>query len=77
MKRLGDLVSEQDMKKVVELAHTIKGASYSVGAIKVGDEAYAIELSGKSNDAYNVNDRITKLESAISKTKQEVKKYFE
>ena len=77
MKRLGDLVSEQEMEKVVELAHTIKGASYSVGAIKVGDEAYAIELSGKSNDSYNVNDRITKLETAISKTKQEVKKYFE
>jgi PAS domain S-box-containing protein len=77
MERLVDLASQQELDKVVELAHTIKGASYSVGAIKVGDEAYAIELSGKSSDAYNVNDRIAKLETAISKTKLELKKYFD
>ena len=77
MERLVDLGSEQELDKVVELAHTIKGASYSVGAIKVGDEAYAIELSGKNKDAYNVNDRITKLGIAISKTKLELKKYLD
>jgi len=77
MERLVDLASQQELDKVVELAHTIKGASYSVGAIKVGDEAYAIELSGKSNDAHNVIDRISKLETAISKTKLELKKYFD
>lgn len=75
--RLVDLASNKKLDKVVELAHTIKGASYSVGAIKVGDEAYAIELSGKSNDVYSVNDRIEKLETAISKTKLEIKRYFD
>jgi PAS domain S-box-containing protein len=77
MERLVDLASQHELDKVVDLAHTIKGASYSVGAIKVGDEAYAIELSGKSNDAYNVNERIAKLEKAVSKTKLELKKYFD
>ena len=61
----------------MEIAHTIKGASYSVGAIKVGDEAYAIEVSGKSNDIYSVNDRIANLGTAISETKLEIKRYVE
>jgi HPt (histidine-containing phosphotransfer) domain-containing protein len=76
MERLVDRASKKELDKVVEIAHTIKGASYSVGAIKVGDEAYAIELSGKSNDVFSVKERIEKLETAVSKTKLEIKRYL-
>ncbi|NNJ53733.1 MAG: response regulator [Ignavibacteriaceae bacterium] len=76
LERLITLSSEEDLEKVIELAHTIKGASYSVGAVKVGDEAYAIEVSGKSNDMFSVNERITNLETVIIETKSEIQKYF-
>ncbi len=77
LERLTNLASKNELDKIVELAHTIKGASYSVGAVKVGDEAYAIEVSGKSNDIYSVNDRIANLGTAISETKLEIKRYVE
>ncbi|MGA8264923.1 MAG: Hpt domain-containing protein, partial [Ignavibacteriaceae bacterium] len=53
----------------VSEAHTIKGASYSVGAKKVGDEAYGIELSGKLNDLKSALERLPKLKKAIEETK--------
>ena len=74
--KLNELTLSSDIKKVIELAHTIKGASYSVGAKKVGDEAYAIEISGKSNDIASVEQRLGRLRVAISETKLTLEKYL-
>ena len=74
--KLNELTISSDIKKVVELAHTIKGASYSVGAKKIGDEAYAIEISGKSNDIASVEQRLGRLRVAISETKLTLEKYL-
>jgi PAS domain S-box-containing protein len=74
---LSQLTSDEELLRVEELAHTIKGASYSVGAVKVGDEAYAIEVSAKINDIFSVSERIDNLKVAISETKLEMKKYIE
>ncbi|RKY94044.1 MAG: hypothetical protein DRQ13_08720, partial [Ignavibacteriae bacterium] len=74
--KMTELVNLKDMIKIMELAHTIKGASYSVGAQQLGDEAYAIEISCKSNDYESVFDRMDKLRTAFSKTKSEVKNFF-
>ena len=73
---LYDLASEKDLKRIVEIAHTVKGASYSVGAKKVGDEAYAIEISGRSNDLDSAKDRFANLQSAVSETKSVLKNYL-
>jgi PAS domain S-box-containing protein len=62
-------IEESESSKVVSEAHTIKGASYSVGAKKVGDEAYGIELSGKLNDLKSALERLPKLKKAIEETK--------
>jgi PAS domain S-box-containing protein len=73
--KLNNLVELSDLPKLdelIDLAHTIKGASYSVGAQKVGDEAYAIELSGKNNDRGNIKERILKLRSAILETRNQI-----
>jgi PAS domain S-box-containing protein len=73
---LCDSIASKELANVIKLAHTLKGASYSVGAKKVGDEAFAIEISGKSNDFHNVEERFGKLKVAISETKLALKEYI-
>jgi PAS domain S-box-containing protein len=73
---LNKLIAKNDIKKIVEIAHSIKGSSYSIGADRVGDEAFAIELSGKNNDWLNVNDRIEKLGVILNETKLKIESYL-
>ena len=75
-KCLIELIDKQDIAKIVEIVHSIKGSSYSIGAIKIGDEAYAIELSGKNNDWVNVNSRIEKFNKVIDETNLEINNYL-
>jgi PAS domain S-box-containing protein len=70
-------ISNNDLSKIVNEAHTIKGASYSIGARKIGDEALAIELSGKHEDLQGANERVKKLEEALSETKEILKDLLE
>jgi CheY-like chemotaxis protein/HPt (histidine-containing phosphotransfer) domain-containing protein len=72
--KMTELVNLKDMAKILKLAHTIKGASYSVGAQQLGDEAFAIEISCKSNDYESVFERMDKLRKAVFDTTSEVKK---
>ena len=71
-----ELIAKHDIGKIVEIVHSIKGSSYSIGATKVGDEAYAIELSGKNNDWVNVNARIEKFSKVIDETNLEINNYL-
>lgn len=75
-KNLIDLTTNHELGKIVEIAHSIKGSSYSIGAVKVADEAYAIELSGKNNDWVNVNTRIDKFGKLIDDTSHEIENYL-
>ncbi len=76
MNKLIESINSNDSAKVIAEAHTIKGASYSVGATKVGDEAYAIEISGKHNDLINAKSRIESLKKAIEETRDTLKGYL-
>ncbi|MCU0364456.1 MAG: response regulator [Ignavibacteriaceae bacterium] len=71
-----DFMLKREIDKIVEIVHAIKGSSYSIGAVKVGDEAYAIELSGKNNDWVNVTARIEKFSKIIEDTNQEIRIYL-
>ena len=64
------LIHDNNIEKSIDEAHTIKGASYTVGAKKVGDEALGIELSGKQNDIPSAISRLTDLKNAIAQTKK-------
>lgn len=70
---LREILPENDVKKIIDIAHTIKGSSYSVGAKLVGDEALGIELSAKSNDLDSVEDRLVKLAKSIRETRDILK----
>lgn len=73
---LDELLENKDFKNLTALAHTIKGASYSVGAQKVGDEAFGIEISAKSEDLVSVGERIPNLRNALLETKEVVSGYL-
>lgn len=73
LENLERFIEEGDFQNIVSEAHTIKGASYSVGAKKVGDEAYGIELSGKVKDLKSALERLGPLKSAVDETKSVVK----
>ena len=75
-KTLNELIAQNDIKKIIEIAHSIKGSSYSIGAVRAGDEAFAIELSGKNNDWLNVSDRIEKLGLVLSDTRLKIENYL-
>jgi PAS domain S-box-containing protein len=75
-KTLNELIAQNDIKKIVEIAHSIKGSSYSIGAVRAGDEAFAIELSAKNNDWLNVSDRIEKLGLVLSETRLKIENYL-
>jgi HPt (histidine-containing phosphotransfer) domain-containing protein len=68
--QLEEFLVAKDLGGIVHLAHTIKGASYSVGAQKVGDEAFGIEISAKSNDLLSVEERLQHLIHALEDTKE-------
>jgi PAS domain S-box-containing protein len=73
LQSLRDLHSTNEVKKIIDMAHTLKGSSYSVGAKLVGDEALGIELSAKNNDLGNVEERLTKLSKSIRETREVLK----
>ena len=70
---LRDLHSSNEVKKIIDMAHTLKGSSYSVGAKLVGDEALGVEISAKNNDLGNVEERLTKLSKSIRETREVLK----
>jgi len=73
LQSLRELHLSGEVMKIVDIAHTLKGSSYSVGAKLVGDEALGVELSAKNNDLENVEERLTKLAKSIRETREVLK----
>lgn len=71
--KLDELISNKNLEEVVKEVHTIKGSSFSLGAVRIGEEALGIELSGKSNDYDSVVQRLQTLKTAFTQTKEVVK----
>ena len=68
-----DLIQSSNTSKIIDIAHTLKGASYSVGAMAVGDEALGIELSAKNNDLESISERLIQLSKSLNETKEIIK----
>ncbi len=73
LQSLREYVLTEDKTKIIDVAHTLKGSSYSVGALIVGNEALGIELSAKNNDIESVEERLTKLAKSIKETREILK----
>ncbi|NWF51354.1 MAG: response regulator [Ignavibacteriaceae bacterium] len=74
--KMKSLLSAKDFLKLVNEAHTLKGSSYSIGAIRIGDEALGLELTGKYFDYDNAIDRMALLRQAIDSTKDVLKNFL-
>jgi len=68
--KLASLIFKKDAGKVINEAHTIKGASYSIGALRVGDEAKQIEMLGRSNDLITAAEKLKDLKDALIETER-------
>ena len=75
-RKLETLFIEKDFQKLTKEAHTVKGASYSVGAVKIGEEALAIEISSKHNDIDNLDLRIKNLKKVVTETTEILSEYL-
>lgn len=73
IKNLEDHLTEKNKEKIISEAHTIKGASYSVGAKKVGDVAMFIEQSSKGDEVENLKGHLISLKHSLEKTKEALK----
>jgi len=71
--KLDELLEKREQENVLKEIHTIKGSSFSLGAIRIGEEALGIELSGKNNDWESVTQRVQTLKLAFGQTKEVVK----
>jgi len=66
-KRIGHLKASFDAGDaaiIISESHTIKGASYSIGATAMGDKAKVIEFAGKNNELDNMAQYIANLQNA-------------
>ncbi|WP_337872117.1 ATP-binding protein [Ignavibacterium sp.] len=70
LETLKEFISQKNLRKIQELAHTLKGSSYSVGAKAIGDEALGIEISAKSNDIESVEERLIQLTKVFRESKE-------
>lgn len=77
MEKLWNYIETNNAEKVGHEAHTIKGASLSIGALKVGEAALAIELSGKNNDLKEARLKFEKLKDTLAETEKIIKEFLE
>ena len=61
---LEESILKNEIPAIISESHTIKGASYSIGAKALGDLAKEIELAGKNNDLSNMLSNIGKVKQA-------------
>jgi HPt (histidine-containing phosphotransfer) domain-containing protein len=65
-----------NLEKLVNEAHTIKGASLSVGANLVGRDALEVEMTGKQKDLSALPGKLSTLKESIDQTKDILGKHF-
>jgi PAS domain S-box-containing protein len=78
-KRFDKLQTHLESKNQVKLineAHTIKGAALSVGALAVGRNALEVEMTGKQNDFSALPAKLSELKESIEKTKSILIEHF-
>ncbi|MBA4252299.1 MAG: hypothetical protein C0442_11340, partial [Chlorobiaceae bacterium] len=74
--KLDDYIRNDKMNLIVNESHAIKGASYSIGAKLMGDEAKEIETNAKAGDNTKAVVKINALKKAFELTKIELAPYL-
>ncbi|PIP79649.1 MAG: hypothetical protein COW85_00440 [Ignavibacteria bacterium CG22_combo_CG10-13_8_21_14_all_37_15] len=74
--KLEEHIQTRDFSKLGAEGHTIKGASYALGANLLGDIAKALEFAGKANDLQEAVQNMPKLKHAFELTKKAMQVYL-
>ncbi len=73
---LKEFYEKEDLTNYTVIAHSIKGASQSIGALDVADKAYALERAGKRNDINYIWDNHDELIEEYSAILEMLKNYL-
>lgn len=74
--KLEDHFQNRDFTRGGAEGHTIKGASYALGANLLGDVAKALEFAGKESDLQEARQQIPRLKQAFELTKKAMQVYL-
>ncbi len=69
IKEIETLLSKQLYDKITPIAHRIKGSSYNIGAVGLGEAAKELELCGRNCDFENLTKIFEKLKEEYDKLK--------
>ena len=61
-----------DIGKIIYLAHSFKGSAYSVYLTELGDAFYEIELSAKQQNIEKLEERILNIDKLIENLTQQI-----
>lgn len=76
MGKISSLIDQNEIEKITIEIHTIKGASFSIGAKKLGNMAKIIEDAVYENDIDKVKSFLPKLQKIFLETKNYLNKYL-
>jgi len=76
IQKLEESILAGDATKVAAEGHTLKGASYALGATYLGDEAKIMEFAGKENDMQKALSSMPNLKHAFELTKKIMQVYL-
>ncbi|MDP3682866.1 MAG: Hpt domain-containing protein, partial [Ignavibacteria bacterium] len=74
--KLEEYLRDGDSARISAEGHTIKGASYALGATLLGDEAKVLEFSGKANNLQEAMQHMPRLKQAFELTKKAMQVYL-
>ena len=74
---LGRAVAEQDFEQVEQLAHLLKGASYSVGLERTAERFHELELAGENAHLSGATDILKVISAQIERFMVEWNAHFE
>ena len=70
-------VEQNDADMIRRSAHTLKGSSSNIGATKMQEMAYQMELLAKESVLDNAKAHVAKMEEALEETAAFYKKYLD
>ncbi|WP_214823097.1 Hpt domain-containing protein [Exiguobacterium sp. s28] len=68
---LKQMVREQNHEQIEQLAHLLKGASYSVGLDETAARFHQLEMAGETNETSNLEPILDEIEADMHRFDQE------
>ena len=73
---IGQCISDGDVTQLSRAAHTLKGSSANIGAVKVQEAAYKLETTAHSGDLGAASGILTEIKEALTETDTAYKDYL-